>query len=153
MRLAALAAVAGVALAACGGGDIEDPGDGSTQAADCGEFNMAINPWVGYEASAYVVGEVAAQELGCDTEYKKLKEEIAWQGFGTGEVDVVIENWVPMCVKNPSRVPGRSHTVPSSRNTARIPTGTTGTSVPGGALRTIARASAPMRIPVAAAAV
>ena len=54
---------------------------------------MAINPWVGYEASAYVVGEVAAQELGCETKYKELKEEIAWQGFGSGEVDVVIENW------------------------------------------------------------
>lgn len=24
---------------------------------------------------------------------KDLKEEIAWQGFGTGEVDVVLENW------------------------------------------------------------
>ncbi len=34
-----------------------------------------------------------AQELGCNVEYKDLKEEIAWQGFGTGEVDVVIENW------------------------------------------------------------
>jgi ABC-type proline/glycine betaine transport system substrate-binding protein len=67
--------------------------DGIDSGTDCGEFNMAINPWVGYEASAYVVGEVAVQELGCDTQYKTLKEEIAWQGFGTGEVDVVIENW------------------------------------------------------------
>ena len=34
-----------------------------------------------------------SSELGCDVEYKDLKEEVAWQGFGTGEVDVVIENW------------------------------------------------------------
>jgi glycine betaine/proline transport system substrate-binding protein len=94
VRAAALAAAVGLVLAACGGGDIDDTGDtGGDAAADCGDFNMAINPWVGYEASAYVVGELAKQELGCATEYKKLKEEIAWQGFGTGEVDVVIENW------------------------------------------------------------
>ena len=29
---------------------------------------MAVNPWVGYEASAYVVGTVAEQELGCTVE-------------------------------------------------------------------------------------
>jgi glycine betaine/proline transport system substrate-binding protein len=95
-RVAALAAAASLALAACGGGDIDSGDDaGSTAAAgvDCGEFNMAINPWVGYEASAYVVGEVASTQLGCDVNYKDLKEEVAWQGMGTGEVDVVIENW------------------------------------------------------------
>ncbi len=93
-RAVALAAAASLVLAACGGGDIEETAsDGDSAAADCGEFNVAINPWVGFEASAYVVGEVAAQELGCDVNYKDLKEEIAWQGFGSGEVDVVIENW------------------------------------------------------------
>ena len=93
--MAALAAAASLALAACGGGDIDSGGDGGSDAAatDCGEFNMAINPWVGYEASAYVVGEVARTQLGCDVNYKDLKEEVAWQGMGTGEVDVVIENW------------------------------------------------------------
>ena len=54
---------------------------------------MAVNPWVGYEASAYVVGTVAESELGCTVEYKELKEDVSWQGFGTGEVDVVIEDW------------------------------------------------------------
>ena len=54
---------------------------------------MAVNPWVGYEASAYVVGTVAEQELGCTVNYKDLKEDVSWQGFGTGEVDVVIEDW------------------------------------------------------------
>jgi glycine betaine/proline transport system substrate-binding protein len=89
-----LAAAAGLALAACGDSVI-DNGDagGDTTAAECGAFNMAINPWVGYEASAYVVGELAKNELGCETEYKDLKEEIAWQGMASGEVDVVIENW------------------------------------------------------------
>ncbi len=91
-RILALLAATGLALSACGGGDIEET-DAAAGGEECGEFNMAVNPWVGYEASAYVVGQVAANELGCQVEYKDLKEELAWQGFGTGEVDVVIENW------------------------------------------------------------
>ncbi len=89
-----LAATAGLVLAACGGSDINSSDSTADPAAsDCGEFDIAINPWVGYEASAYVVGQVAEQELNCDVEYKDLKEEIAWQGMGEGDVDVVIENW------------------------------------------------------------
>lgn len=84
--------VTAAGLAACGGSDIESS-SAPEGAADCGDFNMAINPWVGYEASAYVVGQIAANELGCNVEYLTLKEELAWQGFGSGEVDVVIENW------------------------------------------------------------
>ncbi len=54
---------------------------------------MAINPWVGYEAYAHVVGYVAKSKLGCEVDYKNVKEEVAWQGMGNGEIDVVIENW------------------------------------------------------------
>ena len=93
----ALAVTAVLALASCGGGDIEaETQENEEQAAEtgnCGDLNMAINPWVGYEASAYVVGTVAEQELGCTVNYKDLKEDVSWQGFGTGEVDVVIEDW------------------------------------------------------------
>ena len=32
-------------------------------------------------------------ELGCKVNYKDLKEDVSWQGFGTGDVDVVIEDW------------------------------------------------------------
>jgi glycine betaine/proline transport system substrate-binding protein len=89
----ALAAAASLVLAACGGGDINNSASGGSSNKDCGVMNMAINPWVGYEASAYVVGQVAETQLGCTVNYKDLKEEISWQGFSTGEVDVVIENW------------------------------------------------------------
>ena len=90
----ALAAAIGLALAACGGGNIQNaPAPSGGQAANCGKLNMAINPWVGYEASAHVVGYIAKSKLGCDVEYKNVKEEVAWQGMGNGEVDVVIENW------------------------------------------------------------
>ena len=97
-RLGAVAAVATLALSACGGGSIDEQTEANeSQAAEgggeCGDLSMAVNPWVGYEASAYVVGTVAEQELGCSVEYKELKEDVSWQGFGTGEVDVVIEDW------------------------------------------------------------
>lgn len=95
--LAALAACAAFGLAACGGGDIdkqtEENESKAADAGDCGELNMAVNPWVGYEANAYVVGYVAESQLGCKVNYKDLKEDVSWQGFGTGEVDVVIEDW------------------------------------------------------------
>ncbi len=99
--LAAAAACATLALGACGG----DSGGGSiadqtkaneskaAEAGDCGEVNMAVNPWVGYEADAYVVGTLMESELGCKVNYKELKEDVSWQGFGTGEVDVVLEDW------------------------------------------------------------
>ena len=93
VRLAAVGAVAGLVLTACGGSDIQETDTAGSGGKECGDFNMAINPWVGYEASAHVVGYVAKTELGCKVEYKDLKEEVAWQGFGSGEVDTVIENW------------------------------------------------------------
>ena len=96
LRAAGILASAALLLSACGGGDIGEKTEENKKAAgsgDCGDLNMAVNPWVGYEADAYVVGYVADTKLGCQTKYKNLKEEVSWQGFGTGEVDVVIEDW------------------------------------------------------------
>ena len=98
LRLTVVAGCAAFALAACGESSIdaetaENEENAAAAGGECGELNMAINPWVGYEASAYVVGHVAQEELGCTVNYKDLKEDVAWQGFGTGEVDVVIEDW------------------------------------------------------------
>ncbi|MGJ5832559.1 ABC transporter substrate-binding protein [Streptomyces ossamyceticus] len=90
------AAVLGLALTACGGAKVGEDSAGSGGSGDsgkCGTFNLAVNPWVGYEANAAVVAYVAEHDLGCKVTKKDLKEEIAWQGFGTGEVDAVIENW------------------------------------------------------------
>lgn len=97
-RLAALAACATLVLAGCGsGGSIEqqteENKDNAAASGDCGELNMAVNPWVGYQADAYVVGELAKEKFGCTVNYKDLKEDVSWQGFGTGDVDVVIEDW------------------------------------------------------------
>ncbi|MDX6329004.1 MAG: glycine betaine/proline transport system substrate-binding protein [Streptomycetaceae bacterium] len=91
--MAGLAAL-GLALTACGGAKIgaSSPSSGSSS-GKCGAFNLAVNPWVGYEADAAVVAYVARTDLGCTVTKKDLKEEVAWQGFGTGEVDAVLENW------------------------------------------------------------
>ncbi|MEU1194434.1 ABC transporter substrate-binding protein [Streptomyces sp. NPDC005859] len=92
----AVVTVMGLALTACGGAKVgeDTAGSDSSGSSDkCGTFNLAVNPWVGYEADAAVVAYVAEHELGCKVTKKDLKEEIAWQGFGTGEVDAVLENW------------------------------------------------------------
>lgn len=89
--IAAVTLAASLTLAACGGSEIGG-GNGNTQASDC-TMNMAVNPWVGYQASAYVVGQVAATQLGCTVNYLDLKEQVSWAGFADDTVDVVIENW------------------------------------------------------------
>ena len=95
LRSSSLAAALAVGLAGCGGATVESASSGGDTAAggDCGEVNLAVNPWVGYEANAAVIAEVAESELGCTVVKKDLKEEVSWQGFGTGEVDAIVENW------------------------------------------------------------
>jgi glycine betaine/proline transport system substrate-binding protein len=97
---AALAMAAVLALTGCGGEKIASSPPGSVASstgagtrAACGTVNVAVNPWVGYEANAAVYSYVARTELGCTVVTKDLKEEVSWQGFGTGEVDLVLENW------------------------------------------------------------
>ncbi|MFE5185893.1 ABC transporter substrate-binding protein [Streptomyces sp. NPDC056628] len=91
---AAATAVLALILTACSGAKVGDDSAGSGgSSGSCGTFDLAVNPWVGYEANAAVVAYVAEHDLGCTVRQKDLKEEIAWQGFGTGEVDAVIENW------------------------------------------------------------
>ncbi|MBO3741152.1 ABC transporter substrate-binding protein [Actinoplanes flavus] len=94
-RIAAVATITALTLTACGGekvGETTTPGSAAA-AAPCGTFNLAVNPWVGYEATAAVIAYVAEKDLGCTVTKKDLKEEISWQGFATGEVDAIVENW------------------------------------------------------------
>ncbi|MEW2402358.1 ABC transporter substrate-binding protein [Streptomyces sp. NPDC046862] len=87
-------AVLGLTLTACGGAKVgDDPAAADGGPGKCGTFNLAVNPWVGYEADAAVVAHVAEKELGCKVVKKDLKAEIGWQGFETGEVDAILENW------------------------------------------------------------
>ena len=80
LTLVAGATVLALATAACGGGKAET-------------VNIAVNPWVGYEANAAVVGYLLEKELGFTVEYKDLAEQVSWEGLATGEVDAIVENW------------------------------------------------------------
>jgi glycine betaine/proline transport system substrate-binding protein len=62
------------------------PGEGKT-------VNIAVNPWVGYEADAAVVAYLLETELGYTVAKKNLAEQVSWEGFPTGDVDVILENW------------------------------------------------------------
>jgi glycine betaine/proline transport system substrate-binding protein len=103
VRVLALLAASALAVAACGGAKVgagasttptaSTGGGSSAPAKACGTVNLAVNPWVGYEADAAVVGYLLKTKLGCTVVDKNLTEQVSWQGFGTGQVDVVLENW------------------------------------------------------------
>jgi glycine betaine/proline transport system substrate-binding protein len=72
------------------------PSSAASQAASlapCGTVNLADNAWVGYEADVAVVNYLLVHELGCTVNIKNISEQVAWQGFPTGQVDVILENW------------------------------------------------------------
>jgi glycine betaine/proline transport system substrate-binding protein len=93
-RAAVLLAVAGLVVAACGGSKVNS---GSTNAAGngkpCGTVQIAVNPWVGYEADYAVVAYLLKNKLGCTVQEKQIDEQVSWQGFESGQVDVILENW------------------------------------------------------------
>ncbi|MEZ5094775.1 MAG: ABC transporter substrate-binding protein [Nocardioides sp.] len=97
-RLVAVAASALFALTACGGGTVgEQTKANESKAAeaggDCGDFNIIVNPWVGYTADAYVVG-AAAEQLGCNVSYVELKEGgPSYAALQSGDGDVILEEW------------------------------------------------------------
>jgi glycine betaine/proline transport system substrate-binding protein len=62
-------------------------------AVKCGTVNLADNAWVGYEANLAVISYVLKTNLGCKVVVKNLTEQVSWQGFPTGEIDAVLENW------------------------------------------------------------
>ncbi|MEI7777867.1 MAG: ABC transporter substrate-binding protein [Actinomycetes bacterium] len=95
LRAAALLACTGVLLAACAGTSntaASTPAT-SSSAKPCGTVNIADNPWVGYEADVAVVSYLLKTKLGCTVNISKIDEQVSWQGFGTGQVDVILENW------------------------------------------------------------
>jgi glycine betaine/proline transport system substrate-binding protein len=96
-RLVVVVAVVGILLAvtipAFAGNITKEEAPASVKGKTCGTINLAVNNWVGYEADAFVVGEVAKKRLGCLVNYVYIDEQISWQGFASGQVDAVLENW------------------------------------------------------------
>jgi glycine betaine/proline transport system substrate-binding protein len=91
--LAAVAAAAALVLAGCGGGNIKNDKTSAAGGKDCGDFNIAVNPWTGYVSNAHVIGYIAETKLGCKVNYQDVKEEVGWQGMSNGTIDTIVENW------------------------------------------------------------
>ena len=66
---------------------------GSAAGGAKGTVKIAINPWVGAEANVAVVKSLLEDKLGYTVTATPLAEEVAWPGFETGEIDVILENW------------------------------------------------------------
>ena len=95
-RALALWAIAALIAAACSstGGSPAASAEASTVGGPAkGTVNIAVNPWVGYEANAGVVGYLLKSQLGFDVQYKELTEQVSWEGFESGDVDAILENW------------------------------------------------------------
>ena len=92
--------VISLTLAACSGGSgaSKAPAGSATGGATCkgagdkGPVKLMINDWVGAQANV-AVAECLLTQLGYKVATQTLAEEVAWQGFDTGEVDVILENW------------------------------------------------------------
>ena len=91
--LACVAASAALVLAGCGGGNIKSSDTSAAGGKDCGDFNIAVNPWTGYVTNAHLIGYVAQTKLGCKVAYQDVKEEVGWQGMANGTIDTIVENW------------------------------------------------------------
>jgi glycine betaine/proline transport system substrate-binding protein len=99
-RLTTVVAIMGLAAGACGPAD-DSPAPSvatATAAAPSGSttgartVRIAINPWVGAEANVAVVKRLLEDKLGYTVTATPLAEEVAWAGFETGEIDVILEN-------------------------------------------------------------
>ena len=84
-------------VAACGGTKVNSGstagGERAARTKPCGTVNIAVNPWVGYEADYAVVAYLLKNKLGCTVIDKNITEQVSWQGFESGQVDVILENW------------------------------------------------------------
>jgi glycine betaine/proline transport system substrate-binding protein len=97
-RLSAITVTALFALSACGGGTVAQETSANEanapETADCGDVNIAVHPWVGYEANAYVLGHVAAEEFGCTVNYVEIKEGgPSYEALKSGDIDMILEEW------------------------------------------------------------
>lgn len=60
---------------------------------DPGTVRIALNGWVGYEASAEVLAHILETEMGYDVQLMRVEEQPSWQALDQGVLDVILENW------------------------------------------------------------
>lgn len=91
-------AVACLMAAGCSGGEPRaEPAPSAptptpaTVDRDCGTVRIAYDPSNGYEASAFIVGTIAAEQLDCKVEYVKTGSREAWRLVAGGQADVYLD--------------------------------------------------------------
>jgi glycine betaine/proline transport system substrate-binding protein len=62
-------------------------------AQDPNLVRIAINGWVGYEASAAVLAYILETEMDYDVQLVRVDEQPSWQALDQGVLDVIVENW------------------------------------------------------------
>lgn len=95
-RSVALLVVLTLGLSACSGGsddDTEKPATPAPSASQekCGKLRIAYDPLNGYEVSAFIIGELAAEQLDCDVSYVKTSSRQAWRLVARGGADVYMD--------------------------------------------------------------
>lgn len=62
-------------------------------ARDPNSVRIALNGWVGYEASAAVLEHVLQEDMDYDVQLVRVDEQPSWQALDQGVLDVILENW------------------------------------------------------------
>ena len=81
---------------------------------ECGEFTIAYDPSNGYEASPFIVGTLATEELGCDVSYVKTTSRKAWRLVADGTADVYLDAYGNVDLREKYAVEGGPVTVVGS---------------------------------------
>ncbi len=84
VRALATTVLAGLVLAACGDGDVDET---------AGTVSLAANPWPGSYANAHVAAEVLARELELEVRIVEIDENAQWAGLDDGSIDASLEIW------------------------------------------------------------
>jgi glycine betaine/proline transport system substrate-binding protein len=90
---ARLATVVFVAIVLAGCVSTVSPAPSRPSAGPCGTVQIAVNPWLGAEADAAVVGFLLQHDLGCTVIKRRLDELTSWQSLESGKIDAILENW------------------------------------------------------------
>lgn len=77
----------------------------------CGRFTIAYDPSNGYEVSAFVVGRIAEDELGCHVRYVATTSRDAWRLVAAGEADVYLDAYGSPDIRRRLAGPGGPVTV------------------------------------------
>ena len=62
-------------------------------ARDPNSVRIALNGWVGYEASAGVMEHVLQEQMDYDVQLVRVDEQPSWQALDQGVLDMIVENW------------------------------------------------------------